>query len=79
MMRFLLAMLFTVVTLNIFSYDIRFVDGLHLKSVGWPERVSKWWRGKKPTSEPSTPDYARILREDEQAMIDRAKSWKPEI
>jgi len=40
-MRFLLSLLFTLVTLNIFSYDITFVDGLHLKSVGWPERLSR--------------------------------------
>jgi len=46
-MRFLLAMLFTIVTLNLFSYDIRFVDGLHLKSVGWPERLIAWKKKRK--------------------------------
>jgi len=44
MLRFLVAVLFSVITLNIFSFDVRFKDGLHLKSKGWPERLITWKR-----------------------------------
>ena len=44
MLRFLLWTLFTIATLNIVSFDVRYSDGLHIKSVGWPEKISAWWR-----------------------------------
>ena len=46
MIRLLISILFVVATLNIFSFDVTFKDGLHLKSVGWPERLLKWKRKK---------------------------------
>ena len=51
MIRFLLWMIFTVCTLNIISFDITYKDGLHVKSVGWPEKLSSWWKDRKIISQ----------------------------
>lgn len=43
MWRFLKWAAFTIITLNIISFDVTYSDGLHIKSKGWPERLTEWW------------------------------------
>lgn len=47
MLRVMIAVFLTIITLDLFSYDVRFKDGLHLHGVGWPEHLSTWWKGGK--------------------------------
>jgi len=46
-MRRLFWMIISVLTLNIMSYDVEYEDGLRIKFIGWPEKLSTWWRGRK--------------------------------
>ena len=51
MIRFLLGSIFVVCTLNLFSFEVTYKDGLRIKSVGWPKKLSNWWKKRKITSE----------------------------
>ena len=42
MLRFILSILFIICTLNMISFDLTWDDGLHLKSISWPDRLSSW-------------------------------------
>ena len=46
-MRQLMWVLITIITLGILSYEVTYVDGLHLKFIGWPERLSNWRKNRK--------------------------------
>jgi len=49
MLRFLAWTFIWICTLGMISFDITYSDGLHIKSVGWPERLSAWWQKRKLT------------------------------
>lgn len=47
MLRILFWIVVTVMTLGTISYEVTYTDGLHIKSVGWPERLTNWWKNIK--------------------------------
>lgn len=50
MIRFMLWMVLVVLTLNVFSFRVRYSDGLVIKSTGWPEKLFNWLEHKKVKS-----------------------------
>jgi hypothetical protein len=44
MMRMFFWTCFVVLTLNIFTFNVKYTDGLSIYSQGWPDRLGEYYR-----------------------------------